>query len=276
MMECRYCQTSNSEDDHRCRRCGRRLRTMAAYVGAAAAPALEYQPSERLSSVATPSAPGLSAIAKPITYQPSLFTSRELPRVVQFETIAPASLPTSAPPAARKAATAPARQRPRRVIVGQQKLEFSTQVRSARLPDGAIYCDAPVAISAHRLISSALDGSIVLISMALFGLVFLLAGGQFVLNARTVPVFLAVAAALVVCYRLVWCFAERDSPGMRWTHLALINFDGQMPSRKQRLSRVASGFLSLAAGGLGLLWTLVDEETLTWHDHISKTFPTPR
>jgi hypothetical protein len=38
---------------------------------------------------------------------------------------------------------------------------------------------------------------------------------------------------------------------------------------------MASGFLSLAAGGLGLLWALVDEETLTWHDHISKTFPTP-
>jgi len=24
-----------------------------------------------------------------------------------------------------------------------------------------------------------------------------------------------------------------------------------------------------------LVWALVDEENLTWHDHISKTFPTP-
>ena len=63
---------------------------------------------------------------------------------------------------------------------------------------------------------------------------------------------------------------------MRWTSLALINFDGQAPTRKQRLARTASGFLSLAAGGLGLVWSLVDEETLTWHDHISKTFLTPR
>jgi hypothetical protein len=23
-----------------------------------------------------------------------------------------------------------------------------------------------------------------------------------------------------------------------------------------------------------LVWALVDEESLTWHDHISKTFPT--
>jgi len=32
--------------------------------------------------------------------------------------------------------------------------------------------------------------------------------------------------------------------------------------------------LSLCSLGLGLVWALVDEESLTWHDHISKTFPT--
>jgi uncharacterized RDD family membrane protein YckC len=141
--------------------------------------------------------------------------------------------------------------------------------------EGAIYCDAPVAVTVHRAIAAALDGSLILISLALFGLVFRLTGGQIVLSARTVPLFLTAAVALVALYRLLWCFAETDSPGMRWAHLALINFDGQKPSRSQRLSRMASGFLSLAAGGLGLLWALVDEETLTWHDHISKTFPTP-
>ncbi len=32
--------------------------------------------------------------------------------------------------------------------------------------------------------------------------------------------------------------------------------------------------LSLFAGGIGLVWSLVDEDGLTWHDHISATFPT--
>jgi len=27
--------------------------------------------------------------------------------------------------------------------------------------------------------------------------------------------------------------------------------------------------LSMASAGLGLVWALVDEENLTWHDHIS-------
>jgi hypothetical protein len=26
---------------------------------------------------------------------------------------------------------------------------------------------------------------------------------------------------------------------------------------------------------LGLLWSLADEESLAWQDHISRTFPTP-
>jgi uncharacterized RDD family membrane protein YckC len=270
LMECRYCQTTNSADDHRCRRCGRRIRMTPSYIGTAAAPALQFETSER----PAPARPAVASPSetRPITYQPALFTSREFPRVVPFESIAPGSVE----PATRKVNPSAARQRPRKVIAGQQSLEFSPNVRSARAPEGAIYCDAPVAVTPHRAIAAALDGSMILISVALFGVVFYLAGGQIVLNAKTAPLFLAVLTALIALYRLVWCFTEADSPGMRWAHLGLINFDGQPPSRKQRLSRAASGFLSLAAGGLGLLWALVDEETLTWHDHISKTFPTPR
>ncbi|MBZ5609015.1 MAG: RDD family protein [Acidobacteriia bacterium] len=271
-MECRYCQASNSEDEHRCRRCGRRLRMTPVYVATAAAPALrpESQPVAALRPAIADPAPARTL--KPITYQPSLFTSRELPRVVPFETIAPGSI--EAPP--RKVSPSLPRQRPRKVVAGQQSLEFSPNVRSPRAPEGAIYCDAPVAIPTHRALAAALDGSIILISLALFTITFRLFGGQVILNAKTAPLFLAVVGALVVCYRLLWCFAEEDSPGMRWSHLMLINFDGQAPNRQQRISRAASGFLSLAAGGLGLLWAIADEETLTWHDHISKTFPTPR
>jgi uncharacterized RDD family membrane protein YckC len=199
-----------------------------------------------------------------------LFSSREVPRIVPFETIAPASAEPK-----RRTPSGPARQRPRKVIAGQKSLEFSSPAR-ARSSEGAIYCDAPVAISTHRALAVSMDAALIAIALALFAVVFRLAGGEVVLNARTIPLFLAVAAVVVVLYRLVWCYACCDSPGMRWTKLALINFDGQAPTRKQRLARTASGFLSLAAGGLGLVWALVDEETLTWHDHISKTFLTPR
>ncbi len=274
-MECRYCQAANGEDDHRCRRCGRRLRMSPVYTGlSAAAPVLQYEAEpvlqyEAAGRLEPHRAPEPSAPRRSITYQPSLFTSRELPMVVRFETIAPGSLP----PSPRKPQPSAPRQRRRRVIPGQQALEFTH--RSAKPADGVIYCDAPVAIPAHRAMAAALDASIIVMALAVFGVIFHLAGGTFLLNARTAPMFMGAAAGVVIFYRLLWCLANGDTAGQKWTRLRLVNFDGQTPTRAQRFYRTASGFLSLMAGGIGLLWGLVDEETLTWHDHISKTFPTP-
>jgi uncharacterized RDD family membrane protein YckC len=291
-MECRYCQAANADDDHRCRRCGRRLRLSPVYAGSsAAAPVLEnnsvpvlhnnlqtnaalvlrYENAPNRTEPHRPPEP--SAPRRPITYQPSLFTSRELPLVVQFETIAPDAVQ----PSPCKTPTSAPRQRRRKAFPGQQALEFqfAQPARSSKPVDGVIYCDAPVAIPVHRAMAAALDASVVLIALAAFGIVFHLAGGVFVLNAKTAPMFLGVAAGVVIFYRMLWCLANGDTAGQQWTRLRLVNFDGQTPTRAQRFHRTASGFLSLMAGGIGLLWGLVDEETLTWHDHISKTFPTP-
>ncbi len=282
-MECRYCQAANTDDDHRCRRCGRRLRISPVYTGSsAAAPVLQYEtveastPSLRAGGRLEPHTTREPSVPRrPITYQPSLFTSRELPMVVRFETIVPGAVP----PSPRKPQPSAPRQRRRKVIPGQQALEFTHQfsqsARSSKPADGVIYCDAPVAIPAHRAMAAALDASLIVMALGVFGIVFHLAGGEFVLNAKTTPMFVGAAAGVVIFYRMLWCLANGDTAGQRWTRLRLVNFDGQTPTRAQRFYRTASGFLSLMAGGIGLLWGLVDEETLTWHDHISKTFPTP-
>jgi len=276
-MECRYCQASNADDDHRCRRCGRRLRVTPVYTAtSAAAPALHYEAVETRPPRAAAAAAGAGAGAapatarRPVTYQPSLFTSREFPRVVPIESIGADVVPAPA----RKSLSSSPRVRHRKAAPGQQNLEFSN-TRAATPPDSVIYCDAPVAIPVHRAMAAALDGSVIVIALALFGFVFHLLGGEFVLNQKTIPMFLGVAASVVVFYRVLWCLANGDTAGQRWARLRLVNFDGRVPGRTQRFCRTVSGFLSLAAAGVGLLWALVDEETLTWHDHISKSFPTP-
>ncbi|HTW64023.1 MAG TPA: RDD family protein [Bryobacteraceae bacterium] len=283
-MECRYCQFANAEDDHRCRRCGRRLQTGPVYTSSsAAAPVLHREASPVLHHETAPvlhqrTAPALVHTApepveprRAITYQPSLFSSREVHRIVPFESIAPGVVQHSP----RKTQTSAPRQRPRKVIPGQQALEFTQSARASKPADGVIYCDAPVAVPAHRVLAAAVDTSIMLIALAIFGTIFHLAGGAFVVSAKTAPMFVAAAVGIVVFYRLLWCLANGDTAGQSWTRLRLVNFDGQRPTRTQRFYRLASGFLSLLAAGIGLLWSLVDEETLTWHDHISKTFPTP-
>jgi len=244
-MECRYCQSANADDDHRCRRCGRRLRMGPVYTAASAAapvlqygaapvlqygaaPALQYAPAEvRATSVQPrpvqpkPEPGPRRSVTSHITYQPSLFSSRELPRVVPFESIAPGVV--QHPPKTQPAAP---RQRHRKVIPGQQTLELTHAARSPMPMDGVIYCDAPVAVPAHRAMAVAVDASIVLIALAVFGIIFHLAGGVFVLDAKTAPVFLAAAAGVVVFYRVLWCLANGDTAGQCWTHLRLVNFDG--------------------------------------------------
>ncbi len=115
----------------------------------------------------------------------------------------------------------------------------------------------------------------IMIALSVFGAIFYMAGGTIAVNSKTIPLLLGMAAVVTFFYKLLWCMANGDSAGMKWTRLTLVNFDGQRPNRTQRFHRLASGVLSLFAAGLGLLWALVDEETLTWHDHISRTFPTP-
>ena len=272
-MECRYCAAPNADDDHRCRRCGRRLRVNPSYTGqSAAAPELHFDDQRQPSPVTQPAAETPKR-TRAVAYQPSLFSAREVPRIVPFESISPV------PPQRSEPKVSTPRHRQRKPIPGQQSLEFMRSNGSARISQAGsepvIYCDAPVAVPAHRIIAAAFDGSVVVMATAMFMLVFYLSGGEFVLNRQTIPLFGAILLVFSLLYKALWCLADGDTPGMRWAHLRLVNFDGRKPGREQRLYRMASGCLSLLAAGLGLLWSLVDEETLTWHDHMSKTFPTP-
>jgi uncharacterized RDD family membrane protein YckC len=106
-------------------------------------------------------------------------------------------------------------------------------------------------------------------------LLFRAAGGNFVPGLAGLTVYAAVTCLVTLFYKALWLLAERDSPGMTWTRLRLVNFDNQTPTRKQRACRLAGACLSVVSAGLGLIWALADQENLTWHDHISKTFPTP-
>ena len=269
-MECRYCQATNAEDDHRCHHCGRRLRMTPAWPVAGGVQASRQSPVPV--SAAPEYAPERAAESAPparrsINWQPSLFSSREMPRVVPFESIAPA------PPAPPERRSTPVRPRTRKPHPGQGTLDLAPAHDSA--VETVIYCDAPVALPVHRVLAVALDTSMVAVALGLFLLTFRLICGDMVLNNHTIPLYLGIAAVFAILYKVLWALADGDSVGLRWARLKLVNFDGRPPDREQRLYRLASSFLSLLAVGLGLLWALADEESLTWHDHISRTFPTP-
>lgn len=157
----------------------------------------------------------------------------------------------------------------------QQRIPFPLPAEYKE-SDSTIYTNAPVALPVHRVMAAALDTSMMLIGLGIFLVIFQVAGAQIVLNKTTAPVYGGTLFLSVVLYRLMWCLAGTDSVGTRWAGLRIITFDGVEPDRRQRLGRMLASYISWMAGGLGLFWALVDEEKLTWHDHMSKSFPTPR
>jgi uncharacterized RDD family membrane protein YckC len=216
-------------------------------------------------------------IPERLSYQPSLFRDGTgSSNVIPIPTLVPS--PSNEGHSMRRVRSRTA-VRPRRALTSadpQSALEFPETALALQSPSvgDMIYCDAPVALPGHRLLAAAVDTSMVLIGLGIFLMIFFL-GGDLVISRQTAPFLLAVGAVIALFYRSIWYFGNRDTPGMRFAGLQLVDFDGKRPDRDQRAMRQIAGILSLMAAGLGLVWALVDEESLTWHDHISKTFPTP-
>ncbi|MEX2263952.1 MAG: RDD family protein [Bryobacteraceae bacterium] len=269
-MHCRYCSARNSEDDHRCGRCGRRLKLDAAK------PAPETYPVSQthgaLAAAVNPVAPAPAAkpLAPQIPSQPSLFDHRTKQKVVPIRSASDVAPETSRRP-----------RRPSPAVSEQPLLDFLPPAPHAPRTlktsvEAVIFCDAPVATPMHRAIAAAIDASMILIGITLFLLVFQLGGGDLIFTKATVPAYAAAVATVGVFYGLLWALARGGTAGMRWTQLQVVNFDGHPPDARQRAIRFAGTILSILSAGLGLAWALVDEEGLTWHDHMSGTFPTLR
>ncbi len=290
-MTCRYCGSRNGEGEHRCRRCGRRPDdtltgefTLPRTDGALAAklqPVAHIHPPE-------PSVSGRVPGRTPVVtraVQGSLFQERPASNVIPFDSFTPSSgvLPRPRPKPATGSTPVskpPARRAPR-VPEGQGKLDFLPPITAktrtlGTTVEAVICCEASVAIPLHRVLAAAIDWAMILIGYGLFLAAFWFGGGgAFVLSERNLLVFGGVLLLVAFTYGLLFAIAGTETAGMRWTRLQVLTFDGFPPDGGQRLLRFAGACLSLSTL-LGLLWCLADEEGLTWADHISRTFPSPR
>lgn len=297
-MTCRYCQAENSEGDHRCVRCGRRMQS------APARPAPVYYPPAQGSAVPAPElAASRESLRQPLPerprpeeapqrspYQPELFPAGEMrgaipasqtnrSRVLSAKIVSMDGYVHSAP-GRRRSPDSPRPEpertpRNRTVAQTQQSFGFQDSGISPRVIPAATTdrcCSAPVALPEHRAIAAFLDFSMIAIALCLLLLPLVFTPAGDLLTVETLPIVISAALLLGFAYKMLWVMLDTDSPGMRWSSVKVLNFDGQRPTREQRLTRLFAGALSFLAAGLGLVWALADEESLTWHDHISKTF----
>jgi uncharacterized RDD family membrane protein YckC len=298
-MNCKHCGFVIGEDDHRCQRCGRRVTGVViaappGYSGAnalAMAAAASASPDtldtqeflrQRVEQQITDAGKKMAPAEPPS--QSTLFAGQP-PKVIQFDqwrkqpaVALPAATAPSKPAVERKPAKKAA---PGRSTVQQATLDFipapPSKTRKLKTDvDAQIFCDQPVATTTHRFVASAIDAAMVLIGFGVVLVTVELMGGTFGTGKQFWLLLGATFALVSLFYGLVWAITGRETAGMRFTDLRLITFDGFPVDGRSRALRFASSWLSFCSAGLGLLWAVADEENLTWHDHISKTFPTVR
>lgn len=210
-------------------------------------------------------------------YQTSLFQPAS--NVIPIESYVPVE-PRPKPARTEGAPAKPRAPRHRPVPEEQGKLDFLAPAplkprTLSTTVEAVIFCDAPVAVGMHRAVSAAIDWCMVLLAYGLFLGVFVAMGGSITLSKTTSPLFAGVLLLFGLMYGFVWAWTGAGTVGQRATRLKLLTFDGFPPERKQRLIRFVGAALSLGTV-VGMAWSLADEESLAWQDHISRTFPTPQ
>ncbi|MGB7547496.1 MAG: RDD family protein, partial [Terracidiphilus sp.] len=85
----------------------------------------------------------------------------------------------------------------------------------------------------------------------------------------------AMAALLVagVVYYAVFFALSKSTPGMKYARISLCTFDDEIPTPAQLRGRLGAMLLSLLPVGLGVAWAIFDDDHLTWHDRLSRTYP---
>ena len=260
-MRCRYCGSLIAEGGHRCDHCGRRVPSVFPVGSSATAPALE----PLISGPPDEQGPVNNA---PLRQAP-LFDDRS--KIIPFPRD-PASGKNSGRRRSPSRRDSHSAEPPPPGLPGMQApLDLRAPAPQEKK---AVNDDAPVARPATRLQAALLDAAFVAAGMTLAALAFYVAGGRFQWSGKVVAPYLGACLAVAMFYHLFWAVLGRESAGMRLVGLHSLTFDGQAPDWRRLTLRFVFFFLGIGAVGVGLLWALVDDEALTMHDHMSKTFPT--
>lgn len=130
----------------------------------------------------------------------------------------------------------------------------------------------PVAPVGLRLMAGAVDGALILASFVSAG--FLVAH-QFSHppEGKAGEIFGVCLLALIGLLYYAFFFAfPVCTPGMRYAGIGLCTFDDQSPTRAQLRRRLGAMALSLLPVGLGIAWSIFDDDHMSWHDRYSQTY----
>jgi uncharacterized RDD family membrane protein YckC len=180
------------------------------------------------------------------------------------------------PPEEAKTSTAPRPAQKRKPIPGQAAFDFNAPAPPTRPLTREIHrrSDYRVAPLQLRAMAALFDMGLSAGFLALFLVTLRLCLGTLPLTTPFLICYAAAAVIITGIYKLLWCMFGQVSLGLQGAHLNVVSFDGLRPTAAQRMARLWAGWLSVLSAGMGVLWALSDQETLTWHDHVSQTMLT--
>ena len=130
----------------------------------------------------------------------------------------------------------------------------------------------PVASIEDRRISGVIDAACLLFACGGFLALFGSLGGHFAFSKLSAAVYALSFAIVYLQYFSLFTVFGGTTPGMMLRGLRVVDFSGEDPSPRQYLLRAAGYMLSAGTFFLGFLWSQWDEDELTWHDRISRTY----
>jgi uncharacterized RDD family membrane protein YckC len=130
----------------------------------------------------------------------------------------------------------------------------------------------PVASLDDRRYAAIIDIVCLLVAYGGFMALFSSLGGQFTLSKLSAAVYGATFAVVYLQYFALFTIFGGTTPGMMFRGLQVATFSGAPPAPRQYLLRSLGYVLSAAACFAGFAWAWWDEDRLTWHDRISRTY----
>ena len=124
----------------------------------------------------------------------------------------------------------------------------------------------------YRLMAMAVDACLILAGF--FAVAVMVAGRMSQPPAlHTTEALVALGLVLAgFAYHTLFCTLGLCTPGMRYAGIAFSTFADESPTRAQLRRRLGAMALSTLPMGLGLAWSVFDEDHLSWHDRISQTY----
>jgi uncharacterized RDD family membrane protein YckC len=130
----------------------------------------------------------------------------------------------------------------------------------------------PVASIDERRLAAIIDLCCLLFAYGGFLVLFGSLGGHFTLSKLSAAVYTTTFAIVYLQYFALFTIFGGTTPGMMMRGLRVASFSGEPPTPRQMLLRSAGYLLSAGTFFLGFLWAMWDEDELTWHDRLSRTY----